>query len=136
MSILIVSITLLGVVGCSENTKIEEFDVNIDVLSEINGYDKILESRSFKKIETISTPKGFNSIIEISDSLRDNNFINDILLNLRSESIQYATSNDESFDIILRENADNSNLGRPIGEINFTLSGENFLINEYKRYSY
>jgi hypothetical protein len=136
MSILIVTITLLGIVGCSEKTKIEEFDVNIDVLSEINGYDKILESKSFKKLETISTPAGFKSIIEISDSLRDNNFINDILLNLRSESIQYATSNDESFDIILRENADNSNLGRPIGEINFTLSGDNFLINEYKRYSY
>jgi hypothetical protein len=111
----------LIITSCSNkdnNIPTEIVYTEFNVLKVINGFSNKLISRDTNQIKSITTDKGYKSILEWSDTLKNISFIEMLSNDLKNENIIYDLISDSEFEIHTGNNTGNkTNL--PVGFLRF-----------------
>lgn len=114
------------VLSCQNKQKIE-----FDLVSNLNKYAKTIKSRQVSETSKICTKKGFNSIMEWSDSLKNQELLNAISRTFASNSIVYSQPNDSTYNLGI-EPLKNQFYGQSTGEITLIMVNNELKIDSYR----
>ena len=118
-------------IGCdSSNVSSEVSYTDLNIKKEIKGYSDIIIKKDTILLKTITTNKGYKSIVEWSDSLRDINFLKLLANDLNSKNIIFTINSQNEFEIHTGNNTGNK-FNLPIGFLKFKKVNNNFKIDGY-----
>lgn len=121
----LVTVLLFLVISCQNQQKTE-----FDLVRNLNNYAKIIDSRKGDDISKICTKKGFNSILEWSDSLRDVQLLKSITNTFSSKRIVFSQPNNFTYRLET-EPFKRKVVGESVGEITLILKNGKLKIDSY-----
>ena len=95
MKLIIVLSALYSFISCVNSSD----EQTIDLVSTLNEYSKIIESRDLDQLRSICTPNGFDSMMDWTDSLRKDKVVDEIATIFSQQSILFSQPNDSTFEV-------------------------------------
>lgn len=102
---------------------------NIDLFYSLGGYGNLLLSKDTIAIKSICTEKGYKSILQWSDSLKDEEFVYMLASNLNDTIFQYSPKTDSTLQIDLKY--PNNRDGKHVGSLDMIISNDQLYIDQY-----
>lgn len=123
-SILIISIFIIF--GCS-SSRSQNNEINI--IKEANEIAIVLKTKDLNKISKVCTSQGLTSILDWTDSLKNEKLVTVIINKLSSNTLVYSISKNGSYRIGIDE--DDMNDGDNVGDITIVIQNGKARIDGY-----
>ncbi|MFN5786512.1 MAG: hypothetical protein ACK46O_09165 [Flavobacteriia bacterium] len=123
-SILIISFFII--IGCSS---FRSQNNEINIIKEANEIAIVLKTKDLNKISKVCTEQGLISILDWTDSLKNEKLMTVIIDKLSSNTLVYSISQDGSYRIGIDEK--DMNDGNNVGDITIVIQNGKARIDEY-----
>lgn len=122
----IVLFSLLLLLSCT-NSPTHTKEINI--IAKANKIARVLKSKDQQKISTVCTKQGFNSLLDWTDSLKNDKLLNVITTKLASNTFAYSIASNQHYRISIEP--EEMNDGNHVGDITLIIRHNKALLEQY-----